>query len=441
MEGGWVPTVLTELPTGAINPEVFADLVLKLAYMEPTFTTQRVVQQLCLPLSIVSELLEQAREDQLVEVLGPDGPFNYRYSISVRGRERAQRLLEISSYVGPAPVLLEEYVSSLDWQCARLPHASPERVDAALSDLVLPTQAAEVIGLAVSSGRSLFIFGPPGCGKTSVGRLVHSALQGHLWIPHCIGIEGHIIRLFDQRFHKRVPLNLTREQAGKVDHRWVCIERPFIVVGGELTLEDLDLSYDPGLGYHEAPLHMKANAGTFLLDDCGCQPVEPHKLLNRWIIPLEYQVDHLTLRTGQKMEVPFRQMMIISTNLDPDVVMTPALLRRMGYRLFLGAPTPESYAQIFTKYAARCGVDVPDGLVEGLIKRYETEQRPISCCEPHDLIERSRHICSYRDQPLELNEDIMDLAWRSYFGEHKEQPGPDGHADDEHDGQSQTAPC
>ena len=137
IEGGWAPTVLTELPTGAINPEVFADLVLKLAYMEPTFTTQRVVQQLCLPLPIVSELLEQAREDQLVEVLGPDGPFNYRYSVSVRGRERAQRLLEISSYVGPAPVLLEEYVSSLDWQCARLPHASPERVEAALSDLVL----------------------------------------------------------------------------------------------------------------------------------------------------------------------------------------------------------------------------------------------------------------------------------------------------------------
>ena len=416
LESGWAPEVPAELPTGAINPEVFSDLALKLAYMEPTFTTERVVQVLCLPLSIVTEIMEQLSKDQLVEVLGPDGPFNYRYTASVRGRERATRLLEISSYVGPAPVLLEEYVSSFEWQFARLPEVSPERVTDSLSDLVLPEQAVEVIGLALSSSRSLFIHGPPGSGKTSVGRRIHEAFEGNLWIPHCIGIEGHIIRLFDPRFHKRAPVVMSREEPNKVDQRWVCIERPFVVVGGELTLEDLDLSYDSGLGYHEAPLHLKANGGTFLLDDCGCQPVEPHRLLNRWIIPLEYQVDHLTLRTGQKLEVPFRQMLVISTNLDPDVVMTPALLRRMGYRIYLGAPTPESYERIFANYAARCEVEVPDGLVETLIRRYEAEQRPLSSCEPRDLIERSRHICSYREQPLELNEAILDLAWRSYFG-------------------------
>ena len=416
LEGAWAPEVLAELPRGAINPEAFADLALKLAYMEPTFTTERVVQALCLPLSIVTEIMDQMSEDQLVETLGPDGPFNFRYAASVRGRERATRLLEISSYVGPAPVLLEEYVTSLEWQFARLPEVSPQRVTDSLSKLVLPEQAVEVIGLALSSGRSLFVHGPPGSGKTSVGRMIHAALEGCLWIPHCIGIEGHIIRLFDPRFHKRVPVAVSRELASKVDQRWVCIERPFIVVGGELTLEDLDLSYDSGLGYHEAPLHMKANGGTFLLDDCGCQLVEPHQLLNRWIIPLEYKVDHLTLRSGQKLEVPFRQMLVISTNLDPDVVMTPALLRRMGYRMFLGAPNAEFYTQIFANYAARCEVEVPDGLVDGLIRRYQSEQRPLSSCEPQDLIDRCRHICSYREESLKLNEEILDLAWISSLG-------------------------
>jgi hypothetical protein len=179
----------------------------------------------------------------------------------------------------------------------------------------------------------------------------------------------------------------------------------------------LDLIYSPSHGFYEAPLHFKANGGTFLLDDLGCQRVETTKLLNRWIHPLEKGVDFLTLRTGQQLEVPFRQMLIISTNLDVNRVMTPAFLRRIGYRVNMTGPTSNDYAAIFHRYAQRCKVPAPPGLIENLIRRYELEERTMKGCEPRDLIERSRDICRYREQPFQLTEEILDLAWGGYFGD------------------------
>ncbi len=416
LAGTRVPAVPSELPQSEIVPEIFADLVLKLAHLDLNITTERVVQQLCLPLSIASALLEQLRSDHLLEVMGPTGPFNYRFAITDRGRQRATWLLENSQYVGPAPVSLSEYTRMLEYQFGNLPPVTADDVAEVLSNLVLPEQAREVVGLAVSAGRSLFVHGPPGGGKTSIGRQVHAALHGYLWLPYCIAVDRHIIRLFDARFHRRAPLGVSSQEATGMDQRWVRITRPFVVVGGELSLSDLDLTWDPGLGYHEAPPHIKANGGTFLLDDFGAQPVEPHRLLNRWIIPLEYRVDHLTLRTGQKLEVPFRQLLVISTNHDPEVVMTPALLRRMGYRVYVGPPTHEAYAEIFQRYARRHEVEVPPGLVEGLIRRYAAEQREIASCHPQDLIERARDICGYHDLRFALNAEVLDVAWKSYFG-------------------------
>jgi hypothetical protein len=399
-----------------IDDEILTDLVLKLAYRLPSFTAAKVAQELALVSSVVGDLLAALKKDKLVENLGAAGPLDYRYALTEAGRLRARRLFEICGYVGPAPVSLEAYARTLEFQLGRLREPGPDEVAAALSELVIPKESMQIAGLAGSSGRSLFIYGPPGNGKTTLGHLLHDAVGGHLWIPHCIGIEGTVIRIYDPRFHQAEPFDLGPVEAHRIDRRWVRVRRPFIVVGGELTIDALDLGYNPELGYYEAPLHLKANGGTFLLDDLGHQRVSPQELLSRWIFPLENRVDCLTLQTGQKLQVPFRQHLIVSTNLDPDTMLSAAFMRRMGYRLYLGDPSPEDYAIAFRRYAAKAGLEVPENLVESLLRRYETEERPLRGCEPRDLIERALDLCRFTRRPPTLCEETLDLAWRGYFG-------------------------
>jgi hypothetical protein len=403
-----------------VNPLVLSDLALRAAYTVPNFTTEWAARRLCLPQPLVGELLEQLRADRLLDVLGQAGPFGYRFAIAHRGRERAARLMEISGYVGPAPVSLESYSVFLEWQLAQAPPVTPEHVAAALSGLVLSEQAALTAGLAVSAARSLFVHGPAGNGKTSLGRALHDALQGDLWVPHCIGIDDNIIRVFDPQVHELA--DLPADHAWLLDRRWVRIRRPFIVVGGELTLAALDLTYSPALRYYEAPVHVKANGGTLLVDDFGRQRIDPHELLNRWIIPLEHQFDHLTLHTGRKFDVPFRELLVIATNLSPDDVTDPAFLRRMGYRLLVERPDAERYARIFERYARGVGLTAGPGVLPHLLARYQAEGRELRGCEPRDLIERVRDICRFRGQPPELTEALLDVAWSGYFGVAQRQP-------------------
>ena len=412
--GELVPKAPTDPGDAGISPVTLRDLALKAAYTVPQFTTEWAARQLCLPQVLVGELLEQMNNDHLLDILGTSGPFGFRYAISGRGRERAARLLEVSGYIGPAPVSLEAYTAMIEWQLARAPEVTREHVAASLSELVLPEEDVLLAGLAASSGRSLFLFGPPGNGKTTLGRLIHGALQGDIWIPHCIGIEENIIRVYDPQLHQAVEVPV--EQAWTIDRRWVRIRRPLIVGGSEMTLESFDLIYIPSLRYYEAPLHLKSNGGMFLIDDFGRQRVDPHELLNRWIIPLENRIDYLTLHTGQKIQIPFLQSLIIATNLDPGQVTDPAFLRRMGYRLYLGEPTPDRYSQIFERYANGQGMSIPPGLVAGLLERYRSEKRELCCCEPRELIERARDICRYTGRAPALNDAVMELAWTGYFG-------------------------
>jgi predicted ATPase with chaperone activity len=351
----------------------------------------------------------------LLDVLGHAGPFGYRYSISGRGRERAGRLLEITGYVGPAPVSLEAYSKRLTQQSAQFPEVTPEQVSGCLDGLILKAEDQTIAGLAASSSRSLFIFGPPGNGKTTLGRLLHEARGGELWIPQCLELDGQFVRIFDPQCH--TPVQVESGGATRtIDRRWVKIRRPLIVVGGEMTLDSCELIYSPSLRYYEAPLHMKANGGTFLIDDFGRQRVDPRQLLNRWIIPLEHQFDHLRLQTGQKFDVPFLLMLIVATNLDVDAVTDLAFLRRMGYRMHLNSPSPERYVEIFERYAAQSDLTVSSTLMKGILDRYVVEKRPYRGCEPRDLIERARDICRFRHSPFKLNEEILDLAWSGYFG-------------------------
>lgn len=399
-----------------ISRETLGDLVLRLAYRHTSFTSEKAAHELHLPTSVVSDLVHWLKKDKLIENLGAHGQFDYRYSITDAGRERARRLFEISAYVGPAPVSLEDYCENLDLQLGSLPDVSTEQVVEAISGLVLPPETVEIASLAGSSGRSLFIYGPPGNGKTTLGHLLHRSVSGTLWIPYCIGIENSVIRIFDPRFHRPAPPDLPSDDLLQVDRRWIRIERPFIVVGGELTIEALDLGYSAEVGYYEAPLHVKANGGTFLLDDLGCQRVSPWELLSRWVYPLENGTDCLTLQTGQKLQIPFRQRLIVSTNLDPEENISPTFLRRMGYRVLMDDPSQKHYAEVFRRYAMGMGLVMTDELLAWIFAQYHAEGRPMRGCEPRDLLERVRDICRFRHLPLQLTQHTLQLAWRGYFG-------------------------
>jgi hypothetical protein len=270
-------------------------------------------------------------------------------------------------------------------------------------------------GLAVSSGRSLFVYGPPGNGKSSLGRMIHGALPGDYWMPYAINVGESVIRLYDPHVHQRVEVPGVKPDT--IDERWIRVRRPLVVVGGELTLDLLDLVFIPSARYYEAPPHLKSNGGVFLVDDFGRERVSPDQLLNRFITPMEHQIDYFTLRTGQKIQLPLRHVLIIATNLTLETVTDPAFLRRMGYRVYLGAPTPEQYAKIFTQYAAKHGVTVAPELIDGVLDRYKAGNRELRACEPRDLIERCRDICRFHSRQLEITSKILDLAWAGYFGE------------------------
>jgi predicted ATPase with chaperone activity len=410
------PRAPEDVAAARLEDGVLADLAVKLAHTVSRFTTDWVGKHLHLSLPLVQEVLEQLCRQGLLEETMRTNAASSHYRITQEGREQALRLLEVSAYIGPAPVRLEAYAAMLRWQFANTPPVRPEHVAAALSKLVLSSEAMELAGLAVSSGRSLFVYGPPGNGKSSLGRQIHAALPGDCWMPYCLSVGGSVIRLFDEQCHQRVPV--VGEQPGTVDQRWVRVRRPLVVVGGELTLtlEFLDLIFSPALRYYEAPPHLKANGGVFLVDDFGRERVSPDQLLNRFITPMEYQIDYFTLRTGQKIQVPLQHVLIIATNLSPEAVTDPAFLRRLGYRIYLGAPTAEQYTRIFQAYAEHQGVAVAPEVIDRLLKRYRAQKRELRSCEPRDLIERARDVCRFHGRTLELTPKVLDLAWVGYFG-------------------------
>jgi hypothetical protein len=426
--GALAPAAPTSKEETGLDAWVLSDLVMRLASTVPHLTTDWATRELCLPQALLERVFWQLKEDQFIEILGQVDELNYRYASTARGREYAKRLLEISGYVGPAPVSLEAYTAMLDWQTGERGASHFDDVRRTIGEsLVLPDETSEVAALAASSGRSLFVFGPAGNGKTSLGRAIASTIQGEIWIPYCIDIDGSVIRIFDRHVHQVVDLDHQSSsngnpaataftQSSQIDRRWVRVRAPFIIAGGEMTMAELDLAYSPGHRLYEAPPHLKANGGTFMIDDFGRQRIEPGELLNRWIIPLESRVDYLTLRTGQKIQIPFRLMLVVATNLRVSEVSDPAFLRRMGYRLHVDKPTPASYADIFRRYAKSVGVTVPEPLLASILQRYAAEGRELRASEPRDLIERVRDLCRARHQPFVLNEASLATAWRAYFG-------------------------
>jgi hypothetical protein len=389
-----------------------ADLALKTVYADTSCTTERAADRLALPNHIVDTLLQHLYRERFIEIRETLTPQNRRYSMLDRGWERVRRLLDLNAYIGAAPVSLKAYTAMVKSQeDHRLP-VERDAVRSALAQLVLSDGALHMLGVVANSRRSLFLTGAPGNGKTSIARALHGALGGAIWIPRALEVDGHVINVFDSHNHSLVD----PQSALAYDRRWVKIERPLVVVGGELTIESMDLSYDHTVKFYEAPFQIKSNGGTLLIDDFGRQRVQPRDLFNRWIIPLENRIDHLTLHTGKKIQVPFEQLLIFASNLESADLGEEAFLRRLGYRLTAESPGPDTYGRIFRKYVESLGLRYEPRLLETLLSRYASERREMRSCHPRDLIDRCRDICRYENRHFLLSKDLLERAWLYYFG-------------------------
>jgi predicted ATPase with chaperone activity len=416
---GYTPQVPRNIEDTGLNMGLLSDLALKTLYFESYLAGRDLADRMGLPFpNVVSVVLEFLRREKLCEVRSASGrggfsESTYEYVLTSRGRTMAQDALERGQYVGAAPVPLKSYVEAIRKQGLRDIAVHQRQLRNALSHLVFAESTFEQIGPAINSGRSIFLFGPPGNGKTSIAEAIGSLLmEGDMYIPYAIEVEGQIIKVFDDVNHEIVETS----QSHRVDARWVKIQRPFIVVGGELTLEGLDLVYNNDYKYYEAPYQVKANGGIFLIDDFGRQTVRPTDLLNRWIVPLEKRIDFMTLHTGRKFEVPFEVLIVFSTNLEPQELVDEAFLRRIRHKIEVNNPTWDEYAEIFRRVAKGMNVQLTESSLAYLIKEhYIKQQRPPRACHARDLLDQIIDIARYLSIPPTLSKELIDRAAQSYF--------------------------
>ena len=378
-------------------------LFLKAMYVRGFNLSSRLADELKLNRAIAVDLMDAARDRKLVETLGSPGASmqsELHFGLTTQGREFAAEALEMNQYVGPAPVTLEDYHKQVELQ-----RLLGERIDeGSLSDglehLVIPDTLVRRIGHAVNSGRSMLLYGAPGNGKTSVGEVLGALFQDTIYVPYCIEVDSKIIKVFDPTIHRQVvdveDEGLSWERTSQIDHRWVACRRPMIKTGGELTLDMLDLMYNPISKFYEAPLHVKAIGGTFLVDDLGRQLVKPSDLLNRWITPMEKRVDYLTLNTGRTFTVPFDELVIFSTNLTPEDLMDLAFLRRIPYKVEFRRPTPEQYRHVFRMECDKYNLPYDEEMIAFCMKTIEEKLgQALSFYQPRFIVEQVISACKY----------------------------------------------
>ncbi|HET8568861.1 MAG TPA: ATP-binding protein, partial [Candidatus Limnocylindria bacterium] len=332
-----------------------SDLALKTLYLRGQMTLSEIASALGLPITNVTDkVMDFLKGERLVEIRGGTGlsAASYQFVIVDRGAEKAQEALARSQYVGKAPVPLAAYVAAVQRQSIGNISVSQEDVIKAFSTMVIPRHTLAQLGPAINSGKSIFLFGPPGNGKTTIAEIMVTLLRGEVVLPYAVEIDQQVIKVYDQVYH-RPAIDPTVAERLRFDHRWVISKRPVVMTGGELTLETLDLIFDETSKMYEAPFQMKANGGIFMVDDFGRQRVSPKDLLNRWIVPLEKRVDYLTLHTGKKIEIPFDMLIVFSTNLDPADLVDEAFLRRIRYKIGITSPTVEQYEEILKRLCAR----------------------------------------------------------------------------------------
>ena len=424
-EPGAPPSTLQE--TG-LHPDMLAQLLLKTLVAGEASGTQ-LADRLRLPFSVLDALVQHARVEKLAEVRGASGAGNagYRYALTDLGRDRAMQFLDINRYVGPAPVPLGQYNAYVRACMAARPWVDRATLSTGFDGLIVNDAMHDLLGPAVNSGKSLFLYGAPGNGKTVIAQGIGRALGTEMYVPYAMDVDGQTITMFDPVNHE--PGMMTDGGSSIIaaaahDRRWEKIRRPVIVVGGELTLEMLDLTFNPIAKFYEAPIQLKANGGVFVVDDFGRQRIPPRDLLNRWIVPLESRVDYLTLHTGRKFETPFNVFIIFATNLKPESLADEAFLRRIPYKIRAKNPTLEEYARIFELNCRKRNLPFDQAVVDYLQRKYYTPRKlQMRACHPRDLIEQVIDMCRYHGREPAISRELLDAACSSYFLEETDSQG------------------
>jgi len=416
----FVPQAPRTFAEAGIDAGIVEALILKNLLGVGSATGAAICAELCLPGQPIIELLASLKQQQIVVHVGAAIMGDFTYALTDSGRERARRFLLETMYAGAAPVPIDMYCASIKAQSIAHMHPNEEHLRDAFKDLLISPELYSILGPAINSGRGMFLYGYPGNGKTSIAERITRCFGDEIWIPKCVVVDGLIIKLYDPQNHEAVPFkkaSIIRTES--FDERWIKIKRPTIVVGGELTMESLEVQYNATSKVCEAPMQMKSNCGTLVIDDFGRQRMKPIELLNRWIVPLEKRFDYLALPNGKKIQIPFDQLIIFSTNLEPKDLCDDAFLRRIPYKINVPNPTEAEFRKLFEIVAPLMGFtlgkqehEAIDHLIEN---HYILKKRPFRCCQPRDLLLQVKNHCLYTDGPLQLTKDLFDYAVSVYF--------------------------
>lgn len=396
-----------------LSQEIVREFILKLLYIHGTLKGSDISKEMKISFNLIEEELVFLKKRELIIVTGATagigGYSSMEFDITSKGRERAQEISSVRPYVGPLPVTIEDYTSVFQQQTINSKQVTSDHIDNVFKDMTLNPTYFSKVGPAINSGGPILFFGKPGNGKTMIAEKIIKAFDDDIYVPYCIMIDGQFIKCFDEKVHNVVSYDT-------VDARWVKIKRPFIVVGGELTIEMLDLTYKDEFKYYEAPPQLKANCGVMLIDDFGRQLVSARDLLNRWIYPLEKKVDYLTLVTGKKIQVPFNQMLVFSSNLTPSDLGDDAFLRRIKYKIEILSPTINEFQSIFKEQCKRMSIRYSDEGFKYLCDKYFiNKKREFRGCHARDLLGHISDHNLYNKSKAELTKANIDFACNSYF--------------------------
>jgi len=417
-KAGFVPKTPESLEEAGVAEDDLERLILKFLLSKGASSGRKICQQVRLPFGLIDPLLKQWKYEQLLDLRNSAEIGDYVYAITDLGRERAKRYSEECTYFGAAPVQLRDYLYAMERQSIAKQMVREEDLKRAFSDLLIAPEMLDKLGPAINSGRGMFLFGEPGNGKTSIAERVTSCFGSTIWIPRALGIDGDIIRLFDPGVHEEVETDRGEgifDLTG-VDQRWIQIKRPTVIAGGELTMSELEITQNVQTHICESPLQLKSNCGTLVIDDFGRQTMPVDELLNRWIVPLEKRYDFLNMPSGKKIQVPFDQLIIFSTNLEPKDLVDGAFLRRIPYKIEVPDPSREHFIKLFEIMAPKFGMTFDKAAVEYLIEtHYTAVERPFRACQPRDLLLQVRNFCVYKEREKTMTPESFDFAVENYF--------------------------
>ena len=408
------PKVPETLEETGLNQLFVEDLICKILLSLGSLTGRELSQRLGLPLKIFSDLLHDLKQRLILVYQSTSGVDDFIYILTEAGKQKALLAREQSNYLGAAPVPFQEYLASIEKQSIRNERPGPEQLKTAFDGLVLPDDFLDQLGPAINSGRGLFLYGEPGNGKTEVAIHIAKCFTDSVYIPRTIIVEGHLIQLYDPQCHNAIAPASAEEQQ-KSDRRWLQIERPAVVVGGEMDLESLELGYNAQTKICEASLQLKGNSGVFVIDDFGRQRVAPEKMLNRWILPLEKRIDYLTLPSGNKILVPFNALLVFCSNLNPGLILDEAFLRRIPYKIRMSDPSEEEFVKILQDVAKHFDIPYDQSSVDYLLEKHFRGIRPMRCCHPRDIMLQLVNIALYENRPPKMTRTDLDKSIARYF--------------------------